>query len=193
MGTLTTICFHGENDLEDIPPHVIHLAQDDPKKCTSRKLSRNGLCHLHTNLRQAPKRGLLLDPLSGVLIGPEDYNTLKRGAAIVSLDCSWKEIDNSIKYLNEKTNLDNRTLPVVLAANPISWGKPGRLSNVEAFAVSLIIFEQWEQARSILQPFKFGDEFFNLNRLPLEAYSQAKSNTELAELQWEFFDKPEQV
>ena len=80
-----------------------------------------------------------------------------------------------------------------LLANPISWGKPGRLSNVEAFAVSLIIFEQWEQARSILQPFKFGDEFFNLNRLPLEAYSQAKTNAELAELQWEFFDKPDQV
>ena len=98
-----------------------------------------------------------------------------------------------MKYLNDNTNLDSRTLPVVLAANPISWGKPGRLSNVEAFAVSLIIFEQWEQARSILKPFKFGDEFFNLNRLPLEAYSQAKTNAELAELQWEFFDKPEQV
>ena len=41
-----------------------------------------------------------------------------------------------------------------------------------------------------MAPFKFGDEFFKLNELPLEAYSQAKSNTELAEVQWEFFDKP---
>ena len=75
-------------------------------------------------------------------------------------------------------------------ANPVSWGKPGRLSNAEAFAVCLTIFDRWDQAREIMAPFKFGDEFFKLNELPLEAYSQAKSNMELAEVQWEFFDKP---
>ena len=93
--------------------------------------------------------------------------------------------------LHKNTNLDCRTLPIVLASNPISWGKPGRLSNVEAFAVCLTIFNRWEQARRILKPFKFGDEFFRLNELPLEAYSNAKSNSDLAEIQWEFFDTPD--
>ena len=182
--------FQGGNELNEIPLHVIHLNQDDPRKCTSRKLSKRGGCTLHTNLRKSPKRGLLLDPLSGILVGPDDKQSIERGSSIVSLDCSWKEVEPSLKLLYNSTSLEGRTLPVVLAANPVSWGKPGRLSNVEAFAVCLTIFDRWDQARKIMSPFKFGDEFFSLNQLPLEAYSQAKSNTELAEIQWEFFDKP---
>ena len=166
------------------------MNQDDPKKCTSRKSARYGDCVLHNDIKKSPKRGILLDPLSGILIGPDDTKTISRGAAIVSLDCSWKEIEPSIELLDKYTNLEGRTLPVVLAANPVSWGKPGRLSNVEAFAVCLTIFDRWEQARNILKPFKFGDEFFHLNELPLEAYSKARTNEELAEIQWEFFDKP---
>ena len=42
-----------------------------------------------------------------------------------------------------------------------------------------------------MKPFRFGDSFFQLNAEPLEAYTGAKNNSELAEIQWEFFDKPE--
>ena len=181
----------GGNELDDVPLHVIHLDQDDPQKCTSRKLASRGLCFLHSDIRNAPKRGILLDPLSGKLIGPDDEISINRGSSIVGLDCSWKEIEPSVDLLHKNTNLDCRTLPIVLASNPISWGKPGRLSNVEAFAVCLTIFNRWEQARRILKPFKFRDEFFRLNELPLEAYSNAKSNSDLAEIQWEFFDTPD--
>lgn len=181
----------GGTELDDVPLHVIHLDQDDPRKCTSRKLARRGLCFLHSDIRNAPKRGILLDPLSGKLIGPDDEISINRGSSIVGLDCSWKEIEPSVDLLHKNTNLDCRTLPIVLASNPISWGKPGRLSNVEAFAVCLTIFNRWEQARRILKPFKFRDEFFRLNELPLEAYSNAKSNSDLAEIQWEFFDTPD--
>ena len=182
--------FPGGNDLHDIPLHVIHLNQDDPKKCTSRKSARYGDCILHNDIKKSPKRGILLDPLSGILIGPDDSKSISRGSSIVGLDCSWKEIEPSIELLHKFTNLEGRTLPVVLAANPVSWGKPGRLSNVEAFAVCLTIFDRWDQAKNILKPFKFGDEFFRLNELPLDAYSKAKTNQELAEVQWAFFDKP---
>ena len=54
----------------------------------------------------------------------------------------------------------------------------------------LILLNEWDQARAILKPFKFGDEFLKLNKEPLEAYSEAKSNSELIDIQWEFFDKP---
>ena len=67
-----TNCFHGGNELHDIPLHVIHLNQDDPKKCTSRKSARYGDCVLHNDIKKSPKRGILLDPLSGILIGPDD-------------------------------------------------------------------------------------------------------------------------
>ena len=191
MVTSTMTSFHGGNELDDVPLHVIHLEQDDPKKCTSRRMQRFGHCRIHTDIRRSPKRGILLDPLAGLLLGPDDRSNIERGGALVGLDCSWKQIDESIEYLNKRTRLNGRTLPVVLAANPVSWGKPGRLSNAEAFAVSLVLLGRWEQAHRIMQPFNYSDQFFQLNEQPLEAYSNATTNDQLAELQWEFFDKPD--
>jgi len=189
--TYTMTSFLGGNELDDVPLHVIHLDQDDPKKCTSRRMQRFGHCRIHTDIRRSPKRGILLDPLAGLLLGPDDRSNIERGGALVGLDCSWKQIDESIEYLNKRTRLNGRTLPVVLAANPVSWGKPGRLSNAEAFAVSLVLLGRWEQAHRIMQPFNYSDQFFQLNEQPLEAYSNATTNDQLAELQWEFFDKPD--
>ena len=189
--TYTMTSFLGGNELDDVPLHVIHLDQDDPKKCTSRRMQRFGHCRIHTDIRRSPKRGILLDPLAGLLLGPDDRSNIERGGALVGLDCSWKQIDESIEYLNKRTRLNGRTLPVVLAANPVSWGKPGRLSNAEAFAVSLVLLGRWEQAHRIMQPFNYSDQFFQLNEQPLEAYSNATTNSQLAELQWEFFDKPD--
>ena len=154
-------------------------------------MERFGHCRMHTDIRRSPKRGILLDPLAGRLLAPDDRAGIERGGALVGLDCSWKQIDESIEYLNKRTRLNGRTLPVVLAANPVSWGKPGRLSNAEAFAVSLVLLGRWEQARRIMQPFNYSDQFFQLNEQPLEAYSNASTNEQLAELQWEFFDKPD--
>ncbi len=176
--------------MEDIPLHVIHLDQDDPRKCSSRRMEKFGFCNLHKDLKKSPKRGILLDPLAGQLIGPDERNLIEKGGALVGLDCSWKQIDSSVEYLSNKTRLDNRTLPIVLAANPVSWGKPGRLSNVEAFAVALILLGRRKQAEKIMKPFKFCEQFFTLNKEPLEAYELASSNQELANVQWEFFDRP---
>ena len=50
-----TNCFHGGNELHDIPLHVIHLNQDDPKKCTSRKSARYGDCVLHNDMKNRLK------------------------------------------------------------------------------------------------------------------------------------------
>lgn len=177
--------------MDDVPLHIIHLDQDDPKKCTARRLHKFGHAILHTNIKKTPKRGLLLDPKAGILVGPDDRNAIERGASIVALDCSWKQIDSSLEYIQRNTRLDGRTLPCVLAANPVSWGKPGRLSTAEALALSLVLIDRWEQAREIMKPFRFADSFFHLNEQPLDAYSKAKSNAELAEIQWEFFDKPD--
>ena len=53
---------------------------------------------------------------------------------------------------------------MVLAANEVSWGKVGRLSTVEAFAISLWVLGKEEQARDILKPFRFGEQFIELNK-----------------------------
>ena len=179
-----------KNSLDDIPLHVIHLDQDDPKKCSARRISQKGFATLHKNTRSAPKRGYLLDPSSGILIGPDDKDLIYRGGALVALDCSWKRLEESLNSISRHTRLEGRTLPVLLAANPVSWGKPGRLSTAEALASTLFILGREEQARNVLSCLPYGDTFFELNKHPLEAYSEAKSNKELAETQWEFFDRP---
>ena len=170
-----------------VPLHVIHLGQDDPKKCTARKLGSQGLARVHNKADSAPRRGYLLDPHATVIMGPEDKELIELGASLVVLDCSWKKIHESISFIEDKTNLESRILPVLLAANPVSWGKVGRLSSVEALAASLAILGYKDQARIILRPFNFGERFLNLNKEPLEAYANAISREQISELQIEFF------
>ena len=71
----------------NVPLHIIHLEQDDPKKCTARRLQKYGHAILHTNIKKSPKRGFLLYPKAGLLLGPDDKNIIDRGGAIVALDC----------------------------------------------------------------------------------------------------------
>lgn len=176
--------------MENVPLHIIHLDQDDPKKCTAKKMQKYGNALLHRTVHKSPKRGFLLNPLSPEILGPEDKNMINIGASIVALDCSWKQIDESLSTIEKNTKLTNKTLPLVLAANEISWGKVGRLSTVEAFAISLWVLGKEKQARHILKPFRFGEQFIELNKEPLSAYSSAETNIELEKMQWDYFDKP---
>ncbi len=176
---------------EDVPLHIIHLDQDDPKKCTARKLGSRNLATLHFSIRRPPRRGFLLDPSAGIILGPDDLPLINKGASLVALDCSWKRLDESLNQIrNISPRLEGRTLPLVLAANPVSWGQPGRLSTAEALAMCLVLMHHDDQAERLLSPFSWGEQFFLLNAEPLSAYKYAKSRDDLIELQWEFFDKP---
>ena len=175
--------------MEFVPLHIIHLNQDDPKKCTAKKMEKYENAIVHNRISKSPKRGFLLNPRSNNLLGPDDKRMIDLGASLVALDCSWKQIDASLDSIEMNTKLVSKSLPLVLAANEISWGKPGRLSTVEAFAISLWILGKERQAKKILQPFRFGQQFLELNKEPLVAYSSAKNNEELEKLQWDFFNK----
>ena len=175
----------------DVPLHIIHLDQDDPKKCTARKLANRNLAKLHTNTRRPPRRGFLLDPSAGIILGPDDLPLIQRGAALVALDCSWKQLNQSVTKIRlSSPRLEPRTLPLVLAANPVSWGQPGRLSTAEALATCLVLLNRYDQAERVLASFNWGEQFMILNKEPLEAYRNALTREELIELQWEFFDNP---
>ena len=175
--------------MDDIRVHAIWLAQDDPKKNTAVLASKRGDLTLHKNMKRLPKKGIILEPLCGKVLGPEDHEllTIKNGS-LVGLDCSWAQIEPSVDKVMNKTRLIPRMLPLLLAANPVNWGKPGKLTTAEALAAGLYLVGRKEQARNILGAFRWGERFFELNREPLEAYSQAKSSSDLVELQFEFFD-----
>lgn len=161
--------------------HLYHAGQCDPKKCTGKKLSKFGLAKLHKNARTLPHEAILLDPFAEQAFSPSD-NT-KNG--IVVLDCSWEEVERVFPIL-EKRNVRHRALPFLVAANPVNYGKPFKLGTVEAFAAALYISGKKEQAALILNKFKWGHTFLELNREPLEEYSKAKDSTEVVKIQGEY-------
>ena len=174
---------------EEVPVHAIWLAQDDPKKNTAVRLSRRGDIKLHEKFNKLPRRGIILEPLCGKVLGPEDHGLLlEQGGSLVGLDCSWAHIEDSVSQVMKNTKLQGRMLPLLLAANPVNWGKPGKMTTAEALSASLYLIGKEEQARKLLSAFRWGEQFFVLNKDPLEAYSTAKTSKELVELQFEFFD-----
>ena len=172
----------------DIPVHAIWLAQDDPKKNTAVRASKDDLLRLHKDFKRLPKRGIILEPLCGKVLGPEDREIFDSHGALVGLDCSWAQIEESVEHVMRRTRLQPRMLPLLLAANPVNWGKPGKLSTVEALAASLYLMGRVEQCQELLSKFRWGERFLELNKEPLEAYAEAKSSAELVSVQFEFFD-----
>ncbi|MAT86292.1 MAG: hypothetical protein CMA25_04955 [Euryarchaeota archaeon] len=168
--------------------HAIWLEQDDPKKNTAVKLSKHNLIKLHRRLNRLPRKGIVLDPLCGKVLGPEDREIIDTGGALVGLDCSWANIETSVNQITKKSKLERRTLPLFLAANPVNWGKVSKLSTAEALAASLWILGHENQARLLLSKFNWGSSFIDLNLEPLTAYSCAKTSQEVVSLQFEFFD-----
>ena len=43
---------------------VYHADEDDPKKCSARKLARFGFVRLETNIRRTPRGTILLNPFA---------------------------------------------------------------------------------------------------------------------------------
>ena len=139
-------------------------------------------------MRRLPKRGIILEPLCGKVLGPEDREIFDKNGALVGLDCSWAHIEESVQQVMNRTRLQPRMLPLLLAANPVNWGKPGKLTTVEALAASLYLLGRPQQCRTLLSKFRWGERFLELNKEPLEAYANAKSSADLVALQFEFFD-----
>jgi pre-rRNA-processing protein TSR3 len=164
-----------------IPLHIYHARQCDPRKCSGKKLARFALAKLHENPGTLPREAILLDPFAEQALSPAD----DAGHGIVVLDCSWVEVERVFPVL-QKLRLRHRALPFLLAANAVNFGKPFKLSTVEAFAAALYILGEKEQAALILNKFKWGPVFLEVNREPLERYSEAKDSTEVVRIQGEY-------
>ena len=167
-------------DAADPALHVRYEGDDDPEKCTARKLARFDLVSLHRSDRDAPY-GVVLNPHAERALSPADAD----GGPLVALDCSWESAGEARFSLPG----DHRALPYLVAANPVNFGRPMRLTTVEALAAALTIFGRRERAAGILSKFTWGHTFLELNEEPLRRYAACADSAAVVEIQREYLDR----
>lgn len=170
--------------------YVFHFGDDNPKRCTALKMARFGVAKVVKRFSEVPYRIPTLDPYTDRVLLPEDREiVLKRG--ILVADFSWKGRPEPFFNLRKARRLTSRRLPLLLAGNPTAWGRPYKLSSLEAVAAALYILGMREDSREILSLYTWGEKFFELNREPLEAYSRVANKEEILEAEREFFGEVE--
>jgi pre-rRNA-processing protein TSR3 len=161
---------------------VYHARQCDPKKCTALKLERNGLIRIVHRIRLLPKRAVVLNPLSEIAFSPADRQRMER-FGLAALDLSWEHAERALLKSVRGTS---RCLPYLIAGNPVNFGKPTKLSTVEALAAALYITRFEEEAAQLLSIFKWGHTFIETNQQKLEKYANAENSTDVVKLQKQF-------
>ncbi|MFO7925750.1 MAG: DUF367 family protein [Halobacteriota archaeon] len=164
--------------------HVRYEGDDDPDKCSARKLDRFDLATLHRSARSTPS-GIVLDPYADRALSPAEGATHSVGSErLVALDCSWETAESEAFKLDGP----HRSLPFLVAANPVNYGTPFQLNTVEAFSGALCILGHREHAEEILGKFRWGHTFLELNDEPLRRYADCADSSEIIEIQSEYLD-----
>ena len=163
---------------------VYHAGQCDPKKCTALKLKRHGLIRVVQKIKFLPRRAVVLNPFSEIAFSPADRQRIEK-FGLAALDCSWEHAE---KVLLNRVRGTSRCLPILIAGNPVNFGKPTKLTTVEALAAALYIAGFREEADQLLSIFKWGHTFIEINQKRLEDYAKAKDSTEIVKLQAYFVE-----
>lgn len=124
----------------------------------------------------------MLNPFSEVAFSPADKERIEE-FGLVGLDCSWERAE---KVLLKRVRGTSRCLPLLIAGNPVNFGKATKLSTVEALAAALYIVGFEQEAVRLLSIFKWGHTFLEINHERLEGYKNARNSTEIVELQKRF-------
>jgi len=146
------------------------LKQDDPKKCTAAKLVKFGLAH---NVHKTSNKTLVLDPFAEKTLLNKDKKLIN---SVTGIDCSWNLADKTFvkKFVGIR-----RKLPPLFAGNPVNYSKLNKLTTVEAISAALYILGQQDLSFKMLNKFKWGHTFYELNKQLLEEYSKINQETEI--------------
>jgi pre-rRNA-processing protein TSR3 len=192
-GTLSSYC----QEISSAKNHTMNSAlrglkirmwdfeQCDPKRCTGARLVKRGL--IQEMAIGSPFRGVVLSPTASTYLSPSDTCILEQlGLALI--DCSWARL-SEIFILNNHSNRGgsssqhHRLLPFLVAANPVNYGKPLKLTCAEAAAATLYICGKKEAAVAILNEFGWGMEFMKINQELLDLYQKCGDSSDIIEAQ----------
>ncbi|MGI0069436.1 MAG: DUF367 family protein, partial [Nitrosopumilaceae archaeon] len=152
---------------------VLMFKQDDPTKCTAAKLVKFGIAR---QVKKTSQKSVVLNPFSEEFILKTDGSNID---SITAVDCSWELAQ---KMFLRRFDGISRKLPPLLAGNPVNYAKIGKLTTAEAIAGALYIIGLDDLANSILNKFKWGHTFYDLNHDLLVDYSRACLQTEIIEI-----------
>ena len=161
----------------EVKLQVLMFYQDDPKKCTAAKMVKFGLAQ---NVKKIGNKALVLDPFSEKTLLPKDKSSI---SSIMGIDCSWNLASQAF---SKKYNGIKRKLPPLFAGNPVNYAKLDKLTTVEALSASLFILGFKDQGLEILDKFKWGHTFYDLNQNLLEEYSKLENEEEIESILKEY-------
>lgn len=155
---------------------IYHAGDDDPRKNTALRLGRKGLAEIVDKVSRIPPHSILLDPFAEKAVSAEDV-PIAVTSSLSAFDCSWRSAESLMPVARPRN--EPRGLPYLVAANPVNFGKPSRLSTVEALAAALYIYGRAEQAERALSVVSWGQRFLEVNREPLHAYAACGTSREV--------------
>lgn len=167
--------------MQHVKPQVYMMRQDDPFKCTAAKLAKFRIAE---PVKFIHRDAIVLNPFSETLLTKNDAE-IARSVCVV--DCSWERADDVAKHQRVFSAGIGRRLPAILAANPTNYAKLGKLSSAEALAGALYILGDKQLAAEIMNKFKWGHTFLELNGELLEDYSNAETQEQMMQTELEYF------
>lgn len=156
---------------------VFMLRQDDPAKCTAAKLVKFGLAK---RVQRTSQTTMVLDPFAKRVVLKSDATFV---SSLTAIDCSW---DLAQKEFTRNFLGFSCKLPPLLAGNPVNYAKLGKLTTAESIAAALFVMKFDDQAHAILDKFKWGHTFFDLNQDLLKDYSNAETQEKVIEISHEY-------
>ncbi len=159
---------------------ALEMGQDDPTKCTARKMVNMDLAKGVSRKFHASDKVIVLNPWAHRTLSPPD----KVAKSVLVIDASWNQAQ---EVFFRKLGGKHRRLPMLLAGNPTNYSRAGTLSSLEAVAATMYILGEVEEAKSYMNIFKWGPTFLTLNQEPLEAYRRARTEGKVLQAEREYF------
>jgi pre-rRNA-processing protein TSR3 len=123
---------------------------------------------------------MILNPFATEFVLPSDR---EKTQSITGIDCSWELAQKM--FLKKFTGV-SRKLPPLLAGNPVNYSKIGKLTTAEAISGALYVMGHKDLAISIVNKFKWGHTFFDLNQYLFEDYLTAKTTEDILTISREY-------